>query len=395
MNEKLCNVALAVPLRTTFTYKVPERLAAEIQPGSRVVVPFRKKSLVGVVTEWAAQGPPDTKLREVQKCLDVIPALTKNLLDLGQWISSYYVAPIGEVYRAMLPPLMELRAQQIVRITELGRSASASLLGEIEAKPALLQKLESANDGVPLQTALRSGVALGDLLKLQRRGLVEILQQIQTRKRRAQRIIAWRGTGTDAPVSNEKEARLRDMLLLQRGALPLTQLLKLGSVSRAFVERLLREGKLEAWEETLDPAEDPFDVGYTPPAHTLNPEQEHAFSAIRARFELGEFGVQLLAWRHRQRENRNLHAGRTGYSRARQDCHRVGARNCAHIVDGASVPRVVRRTVRRCCGTAFRSKRHRACARMVARSKWRSARHRRNSFCDFCACRKTWPGHCG
>ena len=294
MNEKLCNVALAVPLRTTFTYQVPERLAAEIQPGSRVVVPFRKKSLVGVVTEWAAQGPPDTKLREVQKCLDVIPALTKNLLDLGQWISSYYIAPIGEVYRAMLPPLMELRAQQIVRITELGRSASASLLGEIEAKPALLQKLESAIDGVPLPTALRSGVALGDLLKLQRRGLVEILQQIQARKRRAQRIIAWRGAGTDVPVSNEKEARLRDMLLLQRGALPLTQVLKLGSVSRAFVERLLREGKLEAWEETLDPAEDPFDVGYTPPAHTLNPEQEHAFSAIRARFELGEFGVQLL-----------------------------------------------------------------------------------------------------
>jgi primosomal protein N' (replication factor Y) len=294
MNEKLCNVALAVPLRTAFTYKVPERLAAEIQPGSRVVVPFRKKSLVGVVTEWAAQGPPDTKLREVQKCLDVIPALTKNLLNLGQWISSYYVAPIGEVYRAMLPPLTELRAQHLVRITELGRSASASLLGEIEAQLALLQKLESANDGVPLQTALRTGVARGDLLRLQRRGFVEIHQQIQTRKRRAQRIIDWRSGGTDAPVSSEKEARLRDMLLLQRGALPLTQLLKLGTVSRAFVERLLREGKLEAWEETLDPAEDPFDVGYTPPAHTLNPEQEHAFSAIRARFGLGEFGVQLL-----------------------------------------------------------------------------------------------------
>ena len=57
---------------------------------------------------------------------------------------------------------------------------------------------------------------------------------------------------------------------------------------------MLREGKLESWEETLDPAEDPFDTGYTPPAHALNPEQESAFAAIRARFELGEFGVQLL-----------------------------------------------------------------------------------------------------
>jgi primosomal protein N' (replication factor Y) len=294
MNEKLCNVALAVPLRTTFTYQVPERLAAEIQPGSRVVVPFRKKSLVGVVTEWAAQGPPDTKLREVQKCLDVIPALTKNLLELGQWIASYYVAPIGEVYRAMLPPLMELRAQQIVRITELGRSASASRLGAIEAKPVLLQKLQSANDGVPLQSALRSGVVLGDLLKLQRRGFLEIRQQIQTRKRRTQRIVAWRGSENQAAVLSEKEARLKNLLLLERGALPLPQLLKLGSVSRAFVERLLREGKLQAWEEILGPAEDPFDVGYTPPAHTLNSEQDRAFAAIRARFELGEFGVQLL-----------------------------------------------------------------------------------------------------
>ena len=294
MNEKLCNVALAVPLRTAFTYKVPERLAAEIQPGSRVVVPFRKKSLVGVVTEWAAQGPPDTKLREVQKCLDVIPALTKNLLELGQWISSYYVAPIGEVYRAMLPALTELRAQQIVRITELGRSATASLLGEMETKPGFLQRLQSAKDGLRLQAAIRSGIAPRDLLKLQRRGFLEILRQIQTRKRRTQRIVAWRGSENEAAALNEKEARLKNLLLLERGALPLPQLLKMGGVTRTFVEKLLRDGKLETWEETLDPAEDPFDVGYTPPAHTLNPEQDRAFGAIRARFELGEFGVQLL-----------------------------------------------------------------------------------------------------
>ena len=83
MIEKLCNVAVAVPLRTTFTYKVPERLVAEIQPGSRVLVPFRKKSLVGVVTEWADAAPEGTKLRDVQKCLDVVPALTPQLLELA------------------------------------------------------------------------------------------------------------------------------------------------------------------------------------------------------------------------------------------------------------------------------------------------------------------------
>src|SRR5262245_15171494 len=88
MTDELCNVAVAVPLRTAFTYKIPARLAGEIQPGSRVLVPFRRKSAVGVVTEFVTSAPPGAKLREVQKSLDLVPALTAKLLELGQWIAS-------------------------------------------------------------------------------------------------------------------------------------------------------------------------------------------------------------------------------------------------------------------------------------------------------------------
>src|SRR5215469_11201414 len=122
MSRLLCNVAVAVPLRTTFTYGVPAALAAEIKPGGRVLVPFKRKSLVGVVTDWVDERPPGSVLREIQKSLDLVPALTARLLELGQWISSYYVAPIGEVYRAMLPPLTELSASRRVILTDLGRS---------------------------------------------------------------------------------------------------------------------------------------------------------------------------------------------------------------------------------------------------------------------------------
>ena len=294
MKEKLCNVAVAVPLRTTFTYRVPDRLVAEIQAGSRVVVPFRKKSLVGVVTEWIKDAPPETKLRDIQKRLDIVPALTPALIELGRWIASYYLAPIGEVYRAMLPPVTELSTQQVVVLSGTGRAESPTLFGETEQKPSVLQKLQSAKDGMPLQTAIRSGIPLSDLLKLQRGGWIEIRQQIHSRKLRMRKIIAWKGSDEDSVVLPEKEERLRHLLLQERGPLPLHALLKISSVSRALIERLLRQGKIESWEEALDPAEDPFDTGYTPPAHTLNPEQESAFGAIRARFELGEFGVQLL-----------------------------------------------------------------------------------------------------
>src|SRR5215469_16767957 len=105
MPAAYCNIALPVPLRNTFTYAIPEQLCAHVQLGSRVLVPFRKKLLVGVVVEFAEAPPADTKIREISKVLDPVPALTPKLLELGQWIAGYYLAPIGEVFRAMLPPV--------------------------------------------------------------------------------------------------------------------------------------------------------------------------------------------------------------------------------------------------------------------------------------------------
>src|SRR2546430_17065775 len=57
MTPPFCNVALPVPLRATFTYAVPETLRGTVQPGSRVLVPFRKKAMVGVVVEMAESAP--------------------------------------------------------------------------------------------------------------------------------------------------------------------------------------------------------------------------------------------------------------------------------------------------------------------------------------------------
>ena len=58
---------------------------------------------------------------------------------------------------------------------------------------------------------------------------------------------------------------------------------------------MLRDGLLESWEERVDPAEDPFDAGYEAPGERVECGAGKRDSvAIRARFELGEFGVQLL-----------------------------------------------------------------------------------------------------
>jgi primosomal protein N' (replication factor Y) len=329
MSFPFCNVSLPVPLRTTFTYAVPESLREMVRPGTRVLVPFRKKPMVGVVVELTEHAPADTKIREITKALDREPALTPKLIELGHWIANYYLAPVGEMFRAMLPPVIEMRTQRQITLTEAGRDAVASLSGGelthglARVEVEFLAKLAGKKEPLAFASAAKFGLDAGALERLRRQGLIEIRETVLGRTAKTQRVLDWkkdaekdnaetqraqgvRGDGapnvrgdeeSGGPKSgrdfDDKVRRVRDELA-ERGALPLGLLPKLAGVSRAVVERMLREGLLESWEERVDPAEDPFDVGYEAPAHELNAEQESAFGAIRARFELGEFGVLLL-----------------------------------------------------------------------------------------------------
>jgi primosomal protein N' (replication factor Y) len=300
MSAPFCNVALPVPLRTTFTYAVPEALRLVLQPGCRVLVPFRKKSLIGVAVELVISPPAGTKLRDITRVIDLVPALTPGLLELGQWIASYYLAPIGEVFRSMLPPPTEISSQREVLLTTAGRVLAAEqaknflLAGNAGDEADALAALAKKGKAISLAAAVKLGITADLLQRLQRRGLLEIRETVRGRKQRTQRIIAWKGSGAPRAGDAEKLERLRALLETERGPLPLSQLLKLARMSKLLVERWVREGILTSWEEPVDPAEDPFDVGYESPAHTLNPAQESAFGAIRARFELAAFGVQLL-----------------------------------------------------------------------------------------------------
>jgi len=300
MSDLFCNVALPVPLRTTFTYAIPDAMRGQVQPGSRVLVPFRKKAMVGVVVEMTDTAPADTKIREITKCLDLAPALPPKLLELGKWITNYYVAPIGEVFRAMLPPVVELRLRREIILTDAGRSVVEKVglpgfaLDLSAAEEKVLHKLLKKKAPLLLGSLSQLGIDSEALQGLRKRGYIELLENVSGRKRRMQRVMAWKESQNKGETLGDKETRIRVLLTTERGPLPLPQLLSLAKVSRAIIDRLLRDGFLESWEESIDPAEDPFDTGYVPPAHSLNEAQERVFAAIRARYELREFAVQLL-----------------------------------------------------------------------------------------------------
>src|SRR6266849_4076080 len=115
-----CDVALPVPLDMVFTYRV----AAEATPvvGGRVLVPFRQQRLTGIVVELHDRKP-SVAIKPILSVLDAAPVMDEQLLRLGRWIGDYYLAPLGEVFRTMLPLGAEFKRAIAYRITEEGHLA--------------------------------------------------------------------------------------------------------------------------------------------------------------------------------------------------------------------------------------------------------------------------------
>src|ERR1017187_6406756 len=125
-----CEVALAVPLDMVFTYAIPAGMEPVV--GGRVLVPFRQQRLSGIVVELHDRPPQvmtsqitvsPVKIKKVIEALDLSPVLDEHLLKLGKWIADYYLAPMGEVFRTMLPLSAEFKRSVAYRITDEGRMA--------------------------------------------------------------------------------------------------------------------------------------------------------------------------------------------------------------------------------------------------------------------------------
>ena len=97
MSKFFYNVAIAVPLRQTFTYHSNQ----QIIPGTRVAVKFGRTNKLGIVTEVISKT--DIKTKPIHMVLDDLPIFSKTELKIFRWASDYYLHPIGEVITSFLP----------------------------------------------------------------------------------------------------------------------------------------------------------------------------------------------------------------------------------------------------------------------------------------------------
>jgi len=96
------DLILPVPLQGLFTYAIPEGMSVRV--GVRVLVTFgRSKTYLGIVAKVHDVKPEGYQVKPIAQVMDEEPIVTERQLQLWQWISDYYLSPIGDVYKAALP----------------------------------------------------------------------------------------------------------------------------------------------------------------------------------------------------------------------------------------------------------------------------------------------------
>ena len=127
---RYADLILPVPLQGLFTYAIPE--GVNVGVGMRVLVTFgRSKTYLGIVARVHEVKPEGYQVKPITQLMDQEPIVTEQQLKLWQWISDYYLSPIGEVYKAALPAGLKAedgykaKTETYIRLTEQYRNTAA------------------------------------------------------------------------------------------------------------------------------------------------------------------------------------------------------------------------------------------------------------------------------
>ncbi len=294
-----CDVALPVPLDRAFTYALNGEVPGI---GCRVLVPFRNEKLSGVVVRVHDDAPP-VEAKALIAILDSEPIVSAQLLELAQWIAQYYIAPLGEVLRTMLPLIAEVRRVVLYRITDTGRqvlhegaekgSSRRSKLsaGEQNIEYAVLNYLESGEAARVSRLRSSTGASLQLLQGMLRKKWIARETAADARDARRTVRFAVLIENTRLPKLNENQQVILAELAGSGGELPVAELRRL-AVPPSTLATLVKRELVRIEERAAD-----FrltGLGVKRPEYELNARQREAFDAITAAVASGEFRPHLL-----------------------------------------------------------------------------------------------------
>ena len=327
--------------RQLFSYSIPEEL--KLQPGHAVWVPFGSRILQGIVIELS-QFPSVESVRPIDSLIQPEPLISKNQLELAQWISRYYLSPLFAAIALFLPPGFERQPITYLSPAEKSGLDTTSLNGELQTTLKLI-KQEAPITLKQLEKELGKKAAQKTVSQLINRGLATRSYQIERERVKSKHALYVKLAVPPGVLEQAlsqlkkkravKQAALLEYLSQQSQTIPVAKIAAAG-FSRPLLNNLVSQG-LVCLEE-IEVKREPIDYSRITPSVPLKltPAQVDALSAITENLKTGKPGVFVL--------HGVTGSGKTEvYLQALAEAVRLGKRGIALVPEIALTPQTIER----------------------------------------------------
>ena len=296
-------VALPVPVRKNFTYRLPESFSRLVKRGARLLVPFGNRTLTGYAVGFMDRLVGELELdpsavRDAAELVDPEPLISEEILQLAEWASDYYLASLGEMLKASLPAGINTTVEQIAAATSKGHLELSINASQRALRWKILSRIATEEE-VPVAEIAREFGDTGTkraIRELAADGLITTRQRmapatVKPKRRKTVKLVSLPNGGK--PLT-EPQTKVVDTLNAHSGEMLYSDLLEQADVGASPINTLARRGIVEIGVQEI--FRDPLRTAELPNATdlTLNPDQAQVFEKISAALEEGEFRTFLL-----------------------------------------------------------------------------------------------------
>jgi primosomal protein N' (replication factor Y) len=282
LKESYVEVAVALPVFRTLTYRVPAHLGPLAGVGKRVLVPVRNTQVTGYILDHADTTDYED-VKEILDILDEVPIFPASMVPFFRWVADYYLYPVGQVIKGALPGGLNTTQVRTIRITGQGLAALSGGVLPTAMCRDVLKAIENRGPVTSrtLSKVLGKGISSKTLTSLERTGLItseQKLKQGRVRPKKERYVAAVKERQAPAALSEARRKILR--VVEDHGEMSLRALKACVPSAGPLVKKMAETGLLDLVEreEYRDPFGEPIETDPGPPV--LTGEQASVITAV-------------------------------------------------------------------------------------------------------------------